>query len=251
MTIYQLAIECSGMGGEVAWCAGADVVSARTLEATRGSVQTMAPVIAELTETRPPDFISVTHGPGSFTGLRVGLATAKMLAYAWQCPLVAVDTLAAVARGASYGDHTKGEPVVVIAVLNAFRRQVFAAAWHRENDAWNELAASQVIDAANWQQQPLQALQPRAEVAAGERPWGRWESARCVVLGPGVEVYPPSPHARVEVARAEWWQPRAAHVAAIGWEKFLAGQTTSALELLPNYLRASAAQERRAASRNQ
>jgi tRNA threonylcarbamoyladenosine biosynthesis protein TsaB len=67
------------------------------------------------------DRIAVGVGPGSFTGLRIGIATARALAQARGLPLVGVSSLEALARGAA-GD------LVVLAVLDARRGEVFAAA---------------------------------------------------------------------------------------------------------------------------
>jgi tRNA threonylcarbamoyladenosine biosynthesis protein TsaB len=66
--------------------------------------------------------IAVGVGPGSFTGLRIGIATARALAQARGLPLVGVSSLEALARGA-------GEAAVVLAVLDARRGEAFAAAW--------------------------------------------------------------------------------------------------------------------------
>jgi len=66
--------------------------------------------------------IAVGVGPGSFTGLRIGIATARALAQARGLPLVAVSSLEALARGAA-------EAELVLAVLDARRGEAFAAAW--------------------------------------------------------------------------------------------------------------------------
>ena len=67
--------------------------------------------------------IAVGVGPGSFTGLRIGIATARALAQARGLPLVAVSSLEALALGAA------GEAELVLAVLDARRGEAFAAAW--------------------------------------------------------------------------------------------------------------------------
>ena len=67
--------------------------------------------------------IAVGVGPGSFTGLRIGIATARALAQARGLPLVGVSSLAALARGAG------GEADIVLAVLDARRGEAFTAAW--------------------------------------------------------------------------------------------------------------------------
>jgi tRNA threonylcarbamoyladenosine biosynthesis protein TsaB len=78
------------------------------------------------------DRIAVGIGPGGFTGLRLGIATARALAQARELPLVGVSSLAALAAGAA--DEARGR--AVIAVIDARRGEVFATA-----EGWFEPAA--------------------------------------------------------------------------------------------------------------
>jgi tRNA threonylcarbamoyladenosine biosynthesis protein TsaB len=71
------------------------------------------------------DRIAVGVGPGTFTGLRIGIATARALARAREIPLVGVSTLLSLALGAAGTDPVDA----VLAVLDARRGEVFAAAW--------------------------------------------------------------------------------------------------------------------------
>lgn len=72
--------------------------------------------------------IAVTKGPGSFTGLRIGLATAKGLAMAWDKPLVGVPTLDVLAAGWGWMAD------LVCPVLNARKGEVYAAVYKTKND---------------------------------------------------------------------------------------------------------------------
>jgi tRNA threonylcarbamoyladenosine biosynthesis protein TsaB len=71
--------------------------------------------------------IAVGVGPGTFTGLRIGVATARALAHAHDLPLVGVSTLRSLAAGVA--SPAEAEPPAVLAVLDARRGEAFAAAW--------------------------------------------------------------------------------------------------------------------------
>lgn len=71
--------------------------------------------------------IAVGVGPGTFTGLRIGISTARALAAARDVPLVGVSTLRSLAHGAAAA--AAGEGRAVLAVLDARRGEVFAAGW--------------------------------------------------------------------------------------------------------------------------
>jgi tRNA threonylcarbamoyladenosine biosynthesis protein TsaB len=73
------------------------------------------------------DAIAVSAGPGSYTGLRVGVATAKGLCYAWEKPLIAVSTLQMMAQGMVQrtGDHN----ALYCPMLDARRMEVYTAVY--------------------------------------------------------------------------------------------------------------------------
>jgi tRNA threonylcarbamoyladenosine biosynthesis protein TsaB len=74
------------------------------------------------------DLIAVGTGPGTFTGLRIGVATARALAQARDIPLIGISTLESLTAGATSAAQ-EHECDTVLAVLDARRREVFAAAW--------------------------------------------------------------------------------------------------------------------------
>src|SRR6266540_422008 len=77
------------------------------------------------------DRIAVGIGPGSFTGLRIGIATARALAQARSIPIVAVGSLAALGRGIATG---REEEQLALPVIDARRREVFAALLECDGD---------------------------------------------------------------------------------------------------------------------
>jgi tRNA threonylcarbamoyladenosine biosynthesis protein TsaB len=86
------------------------------------------------------DRIAVGTGPGSFTGLRIGIATARGLAQGRRLPLVGVGSLAALARGLAGQPEVDARPL--LPVIDARRGQVFAALYDRDgNELWKPLVA--------------------------------------------------------------------------------------------------------------
>jgi len=128
--------------------ASAELVSERSRGvAGGGRPRHAAELLAELEAVVEPvggwsgiDLIAVGVGPGSFTGLRIGVATARALAQALATPVVPVGTLEALARG--IGEQRGAEGRARLAVLDARRGQAFAALHGPgEEELWPPLVA--------------------------------------------------------------------------------------------------------------
>ena len=125
-----LAFDCSSPAGSVAVLEESQLLARVTLDPAKRSAQTLAPAIAAALkaagkEPREVQLIATTVGPGSFTGLRVGVTMAKTLAYALRCDLVGLNTLEVVAAQAVEAG-IRGTTGVVQAVLDAQRKELFA-----------------------------------------------------------------------------------------------------------------------------
>ena len=97
-----LALETSALAGSVALFHGDRLLVQRELDSTRRSAQTLAPALAELLAAagltpRDVRLVATTVGPGSFTGLRVGVTTAKTFAYAVGAEVLGLNTLEVIA----------------------------------------------------------------------------------------------------------------------------------------------------------
>src|SRR5262245_1550316 len=100
-----LIIETSGQPGVVALAAGEQLLGQQRLNEARRHARDLAPMVLGLLvkqgwRARDLEGVFVSRGPGSYTGLRVGVISAKTLAYATGARLLALDTFAAIARQA-------------------------------------------------------------------------------------------------------------------------------------------------------
>src|SRR3972149_226432 len=135
---YGLAFETSCAVGSVAVGRGAEVLGARTLSRPKAHAVEFLPTVKALCEVHgvePPSIqrVYVSAGPGSFTGLRIGVTAARMIALGVDARVVAVPTLEVIAQNAL---DTNPPPLHVAVVLDAKRSRVYAAAFVREGGAY-------------------------------------------------------------------------------------------------------------------
>jgi tRNA threonylcarbamoyladenosine biosynthesis protein TsaB len=165
--------------------------------------------------------LAVSIGPGSFTGLRIGLAFAKGVAYAGAVPLVGVSTLEALAHVA---DATADE--TVCAALDARKREVYGALFAVEPDGGRRRLTEDL------------ALAPDA--LAARLP------ARAVLVGDAGEVYAACFAGRARVLPFATHHPRGGVVARLGAARLAAGPPENLGTLEPVYVRAPEAELSRA-----
>ncbi len=219
-----LLLETSGRGGRVGVAAGGRVARAADLDPARRHNRDLAPTAAALLAAdgiNPAELtgVMVSVGPGSFTGLRVGVMSAKALAYATGCRLVAVPTFHAIA------EQAPAAAAVVDVISDALQGLVYAQRFRR-------------IDAERWW--PADEL--RIEPAAA---WAARLSPDVWVSGPGVEVYERLIPAAVPRVPAADRMPGLEAVLRVGLR--LAPLTPAeVMRLEPLYLRPSSAEEKAA-----
>ncbi|MDE1162026.1 MAG: tRNA (adenosine(37)-N6)-threonylcarbamoyltransferase complex dimerization subunit type 1 TsaB [Acidobacteriaceae bacterium] len=110
-----LLIDTCGAAGSVALFRAGLLVAKSVLADRSASVLLLSAVSGVLSGVRQPDAVTVVNGPGSFTGVRVGLSAAKALAEAWNVPLFAVSRLEVLGEGSATG----------LAVMDAGRGQLY------------------------------------------------------------------------------------------------------------------------------
>jgi tRNA threonylcarbamoyladenosine biosynthesis protein TsaB len=220
-----LALETSALSGSAAALEGDEVRGEVAFDSQRRTAQTFAPGIAALLANigwQPHDvrLIAVTHGPGSFTGLRVGVTIAKTLAYAVGAEVLGVNTLKVIAAQAPR------ETATISAVLNAQRGELFCGRFQRTAAGVIEaIEDPAIIDAEVW----LQTLDDET-----------------LAIGPGLarlaDRLPPD-----RIAPVELWNPRAVTVGQLACSAYQAGARDDFWKLAPLYYRPSAAEEKWAA----
>jgi tRNA threonylcarbamoyladenosine biosynthesis protein TsaB len=191
-----LGIETSGSVGGVALVENGQLLSNRPL-ANRGRrhAQTLAAELAILFQEvkRSPaecQGVAISIGPGSFTGLRIGVVCAKTFAYAVGCQLTAVDTLNAIAEE-SPPDITR-----LSVMADAQRGDLYVGKYHRQADRWIREGAIAMHPALAWCQNI-----PKTETVAGPG-LDRWEKefAGEVADAWGLEPY----YLRKSSAEEQW-----------------------------------------------
>jgi tRNA threonylcarbamoyladenosine biosynthesis protein TsaB len=217
-----LVLETSGRGGRVGVAAGGRVVRSADLDPARRHNRDLAPTAAALLGAegvKPAELtgVMVSVGPGSFTGLRVGVMSAKALAYATGCRLVAVPTFHAIA-----GQSPAGASVVEV-ISDALQGLVYSQRFRRVGvEQWDAADELRIEPAADW---------------AGRLTAETW------VSGPGVDVYD-----RVIPAAVPRVAARVPGLAAV-YRAGLRQAPLSAAEVMrlePLYLRPSSAEEKAA-----
>jgi len=218
-----LALETTELRGSVAVWEGDRLLAELHLPEGQRSAASLVPSIDRLLiqvgwEPRQVDVVAVSMGPGSFTGLRVGLTVAKTFAYCVRAELIGVNTLEAIAAGVP----VEMGPVAV--AIDAQRGDAAAAVFGRDAAGWPILLADwQVVPFREW----LESLEP-----------GTW------LAGPMLRKYADRIPEQLRLAPAEYWAPRAAQVARLGARRYHQGYRDDLWKLLPLYSRKSHAEEK-------
>jgi len=214
-----LGLDTTGSVLSVALSRDTKILGETTINDTKKHSETLLPVLNDLLrvlglDIADIDLIAVSVGPGSFTGIRIGVATAKGLAHARNIPIAQIDSLLGLLQNVFFNG-------TVCAIMNARRNQAYAAAKNGDN----VLIASSAL--------PIGELLPK--LGAGP----------VLFVGDGIDAFwetiikerPDSLFAG-EAVRYQ----RASSICALGYLKSLKGDVVNYHHLQANYLRPSQAE---------
>ena len=226
-----LGIDSSGMVATVAVVEDTQMLAEYTINYKKTQSQTLLPMLDEVAKMMELDLntidaIAVAAGPGSFTGLRIGSATAKGLGLALKKPLVSVPTL----EGIAY--NFCGSEKVICPMMDARRSQVYTGIYEFQGNTLKVLEDQMAV--------------PVEEVLEKLNQTGR----EVILAGDGVPAYLELIERNLKVpyllAPAHLNRQRAGAVAVLGIQYAKEGKLESAMEHQPDYLRLSQAERERA-----
>ena len=225
-----LGIDSSSLVASVAVVTDDVLTAEYTVDFKKTHSQTLLPMIDEVVtmlgmDLHEIDAIAVSGGPGSFTGLRIGSATAKGLGLALEKPLIHVPTVDAMAY------NLWGSDALICPIMDARRSQVYTGIYEFMKDGMQVLLDQSAMD--------IRALAEKLNAMGRE----------VIFLGDGCPVYASVLAECMQVpyafAPAHLNRQRASAVASLGAEYFKQGKQEPADDLIPIYLRKSQAERER------
>ena len=238
-----LALDSSGLVASVAvvedGAVDDQVIAEYTVNYKKTHSQTLLPMLDEIVkmtelDLHTVDAIAVAGGPGSFTGLRIGSATAKGLGLALEKPLIQPLVAIPTVEGLAYNLYDT--PGLICPIMDARRGQVYAGIYEFDGQKLHILEDQMAV--------PIEELGEKLKKYLKE---GR----RVTFLGDGVPVHKTKiteeilPGEAVTFAPANMNRQRAASVGTLGMQYYKEGKIETAMEHEPDYLRVSQAERER------
>lgn len=225
-----LALDSSGMVASVAVVEEEQIIAEYTINYKKTHSQTLLPMLDEIAKQIELDLgtidaIGVAAGPGSFTGLRIGSATAKGLGLALDKPIVPVPTV----EGLAYNLY--GVECLICPLMDARRNQVYTGLYTFENDRMITVTEQKAVEITEIIEEINQINQP------------------VIFLGDGVPVYKETIKEQIQVsyrfAPAHLTKQRASAIGALAILYYKEGRVEHARDHKPEYLRLSQAERER------
>ncbi len=219
-----LGIETSAAAGGVALMREDQLLAGRTFEKGLVHGREVVPAIRDAVEEagislKQIDLVAVDVGPGSYTGVRVGVSVAKTLAWAIETRLAAVVSLDALAQSA------KELGPAIIPVLDARRSQLYTATYRIDSGTVARESGPAVVPLAGF----LDSI-----------------ASPAILLGDAIKRFPQefAPREGISHAPEKFWIPNASVIAEIGVHAAQRGELADPVTLEPLYLRPSEAEQK-------
>ncbi len=249
-----LALDSSGLVASVAVVEDDRLVAEYSVQYKKTHSQTLLPMLEEIRrrtelDMETLDAIALAAGPGSFTGLRIGSATAKGLGLALDIPIVEIPTL----EGLAYNMY--GAKDYICPIMDARRGQVYTGIYKfTQEEAAEGMSQSHGEAAGGLCAQPsgcrFRTVEPQCAVAIEEIAKKLNDlGGRVIFLGDGVPVFQECLKGLMQTAYSfappHMNRQRAASIAALGCIYWKEGRAVKAGEHIPVYLRQSQAERER------
>ena len=222
-----LAIDTCTRFASIALARGQEVLVEHTWMAAREHTAQLAPHVESLlagSHLTPEDLgaVAVAIGPGSFNGVRAGMAMAKALAFALDLPLAGVSALEVQAYGCAPA------PVPICSIQDAGRGELALAIFHTQHGSWSRLRPEGIV---SWEE--LAGLVQEPTIICGDLYPGLAPELRERLGGKALLASPAT------------GPRRAGYLAELGWRQIVDGKAPAPSQLQPLYLRRPAITERR------
>jgi len=216
-----LGIDSSTQVNTIALLQDGQLLCEAVLNTSKNHSQRLMPMIDILLkeaglEIKNIDGVAISSGPGSFTGLRIGMATGKALAWSLGKPVVGIPSLDGIAF------NVQGAAGTICPILNARRNQVYTAIYRISKGELERTSDYMAIEPIEL----IKYLQDHKQVT---------------LLGDGIEefasLFTESLGDRLVIPSSPNRLPRASHIAYLGWKRLSKGEADDIINLAPLYVR--------------
>lgn len=220
-----LAIDASGLSGSVAYVSDYKLVGEYYICHKLTHSQTIMPMLEHLRrmiglDLEQVDAVAVTSGPGSFTGIRIGVATAKAMALALGVPIIGIPTLDVMANNMTFTDK------LICPIMDARRNQVYTSLYR-------------------WKENTLQRVEEHLAISIDEL-LEKIAGEEVIFLGDGVDVMrskiAEQMRNKAHFAPSFLHMQRASVLAHLACRAYERGEMENADNFVPMYLRKSQAE---------
>lgn len=220
-----LAIDTTAVAASAALCEDGFLLGEYFVNLKQTHSQTIMPMVNNLLnicgiDLKDIGLFAVSCGPGSFTGVRIGVAAIKGLALPFNTPCVAVSALESLAENVTSSDS------VICSAMDARRNQFYNALFESCDGKIKRLTPDRAIAFEELEKDIQNAISSGKKV---------------IFVGDGAKIcynnLKEKGFGNIELAPQNLLYARASSVAAVGMRQFFEGNTVTPVELLPSYLR--------------